>query len=89
MHAHHMHAPSQPVRCAGMHAQMYVHAFSAIRQQAIPNGRPELNSPYFVLACTQMSYAYAFSAIHQLAVSLRGALNMKTKDGYKEVCLID
>jgi len=32
-----------------------------------------------------MSYAHAFSAIRQLAVSLRGALNMKTKDGYKEV----
>ena len=36
----------------------------------------------------QMSYAHAFSAIRQLAVSLRGALNMKTKDGYKEVSVV-
>ena len=31
------------------------------------------------------SYAHAFSAIRQLALSLRGALSMKTPDAYKEV----
>ncbi|KAJ9520966.1 hypothetical protein QJQ45_022715 [Haematococcus lacustris] len=33
----------------------------------------------------QASYQHAFSAIRQLAVSLRSALNMKTKDAYKEI----
>jgi hypothetical protein len=33
----------------------------------------------------QASYQHAFSAIRQLATSLRSALNMKTNDAYKEV----
>ena len=33
----------------------------------------------------QASYGHAFGAIRQLALSLRGALSMKTADAYKEV----
>jgi hypothetical protein len=36
---------------------------------------------------TQESYAHAFGAIRQLAVSLRGALNMKSQEAYKQVRL--
>jgi hypothetical protein len=63
-------------------ATKHLRSMAGIRQWYAP-----LMLAWLLLCCcpAQASYQHAFSAIRQLATSLRGALNMKTNDAYKEV----